>query len=61
MEFNKSIINFDVSGHDFGNGGAIAIAKILRCNATLTSLQWDENNVQAPGFFAVRQVELFSI
>jgi hypothetical protein len=41
---NTRITELDISGHGFGNRGAIALAKALGINHVLTSVNWDDNN-----------------
>jgi Ran GTPase-activating protein (RanGAP) involved in mRNA processing and transport len=40
---NTSLTELDISGHQMGNTGAIALAKSLQTNNSLTKLLWDEN------------------
>lgn len=48
---NTSLTEIDLSGHQIGNTGVIALAKSLQLNATLTKLFWDENETGLIGFF----------
>lgn len=40
---NTTIVELDISGNQMGNKGAIALAKVLQNNHTLTRLFWDDN------------------
>lgn len=40
---NTSLTELDISGHQMGNTGAIALAKSLQTNNSLIKLLWDEN------------------
>jgi Ran GTPase-activating protein (RanGAP) involved in mRNA processing and transport len=41
---NNTLTEVDISGHGFGDKGAIALAKTLEINHVLTSVLWDDNN-----------------
>jgi len=47
---NKSILQLDISGHHIGNNGAIALAKMLQVNNSLTHFTFDENLIGLIGF-----------
>jgi Ran GTPase-activating protein (RanGAP) involved in mRNA processing and transport len=47
---NDSITHLDISGNNIGNKGAMALAKAIQTNQTLTHLVWDENGTTLTGF-----------
>ncbi|EGC33420.1 hypothetical protein DICPUDRAFT_98559 [Dictyostelium purpureum] len=47
---NSSLLEIDISGHQMGNKGAIALGKALQTNKTLHTLIWDENQTGVVGF-----------
>lgn len=47
---NTSLSEIDISGHQIGNTGVIALAKSLQLNGTLTKLFWDENETGLIGY-----------
>jgi len=47
---NTTITELDISGHQMGNTGAIALAKSLQLNTTISRLLWDENLTGLIGF-----------
>jgi hypothetical protein len=51
---NDSLVELDVSGHQMGNRGAVALGKTLQTNNTLVTLGWDENQTTIAGFQAFR-------
>jgi len=55
LETNKSIQHLDISGQDIGNNGAVGLGKVLRTNATLTSLAFDDNGIGIAGYNAFKQ------
>eukprot|EP01105_Mastigella_eilhardi_P024275 TRINITY_DN6307_c0_g1_i1.p1 TRINITY_DN6307_c0_g1~~TRINITY_DN6307_c0_g1_i1.p1 ORF type:complete len:1080 (+),score=357.09 TRINITY_DN6307_c0_g1_i1:23-3262(+) len=50
---NTTLTEIDLSGHLFGNNGAIALAKILQLNTTLNTIFWDDNQTNLIGLTAV--------
>jgi len=44
LGLNTTLTEVDISGHGFGDKGAIALAKTLEINHVLTSILWDDNN-----------------
>lgn len=40
---NTTITELDISGNQIGNKGAIALAKTLQTNNSISRLFWDEN------------------
>lgn len=46
---NTTITELDISGNQMGNKGAIALAKTLQTNHTLSRLFWDENQTGPMG------------
>jgi len=51
---NTSITELNISGHQIGNKGAIALAKSLQINTSLNTLFWDENQIGLMGFKNVK-------
>ncbi|GAM24434.1 hypothetical protein SAMD00019534_076090 [Acytostelium subglobosum LB1] len=47
---NDSLTELDITGHQMGNKGAIALGKALQTNKALVSLVWDENLTSVAGF-----------
>eukprot|EP01133_Synstelium_polycarpum_P015678 gene15678-18632_t len=47
---NDSLVELDISGHQMGNKGAIALGKALQTNKALQTLVWDENQTGVAGF-----------
>jgi len=47
---NSTITELDISGHGFGDAGAIWVSKVIQQNKTLKSLKLDENKVSPLGF-----------
>eukprot|EP01105_Mastigella_eilhardi_P008040 TRINITY_DN1984_c0_g1_i2.p1 TRINITY_DN1984_c0_g1~~TRINITY_DN1984_c0_g1_i2.p1 ORF type:complete len:863 (+),score=245.36 TRINITY_DN1984_c0_g1_i2:1382-3970(+) len=50
---NETVTELDVSGHMFGNVGAVAFAKVLQVNTTLTNISWDDNDTGLAGLAAM--------
>jgi Ran GTPase-activating protein (RanGAP) involved in mRNA processing and transport len=50
---NASLMSLNISGHQMGNKGAIALSKALQTNHILTSLTWDDNNTTLLGFISI--------
>jgi len=46
---NTTLTEIDISGHEFGDRGAIALARVLQQNNTLVSVYLDNNNVERLG------------
>ena len=46
-----------LKGHDMKNKGAIALAKALQTNHTLTSIMWDDNLTSLLGNFLSFKVD----
>jgi len=46
----SKLIELDISGHQMGNKGAIALAKALQTDTSLTTLHFDENLTGLMGF-----------
>jgi len=51
---NTSLVSLNISGHQMGNKGAIALSKALQTNHTLTSLTWDDNVTTLLGFINIK-------
>jgi len=51
---NNTLTSIDISCHQMGNKGAIALAKSLHINHTLTTIKWDENLVASLGFVTMQ-------
>jgi len=51
---NASLTSLNISGHQMGNKGAIALSKALQTNHTLTSLNWDDNMTTLLGFINIK-------
>jgi len=49
---NKKLLELDVTGNHMGDAAATELAEGLSKNASLTSLQWDENAVNLGGWQA---------
>ncbi|EGG21298.1 leucine-rich repeat-containing protein [Cavenderia fasciculata] len=47
---NDSLLELDISGHQMGNKGAIALGKALQTNKALNTLVWDDNMTGLAGF-----------
>ncbi|KAF2075298.1 hypothetical protein CYY_003375 [Polysphondylium violaceum] len=47
---NSSLLELDITGHQMGVKGAIALGKALQTNKTLHTLIWDENLTTLAGF-----------
>eukprot|EP00727_Mastigamoeba_balamuthi_P002409 m51a1_g12165 hypothetical protein (1068) ;mRNA; r:88-4311 len=52
---NKTLTSIDLSEHQFGNSGAISLAKTLMLNTSLTSVMLDENQISISGLTALCQ------
>eukprot|EP01125_Pyxidicula_operculata_P013211 TRINITY_DN4368_c0_g2_i1.p1 TRINITY_DN4368_c0_g2~~TRINITY_DN4368_c0_g2_i1.p1 ORF type:complete len:685 (-),score=171.28 TRINITY_DN4368_c0_g2_i1:158-2212(-) len=50
LVYNTSITEMDITGHGMGNAGAIALARMLEQNQTITKLKWDDNATGLIGF-----------
>ena len=50
---NERLISLDISGHQMGNKGAIALGKNLQINHKLQQLEWEDNGTTLQGFTAV--------
>lgn len=59
LGLNKRISEIDVSGHSFGDKGAITLAKTLEINHVITSIQWDDNNTGITGLANIKVNSLF--
>ena len=46
---NSKLTEIDISGHGFGDRGAIALARVLQRNKTLVSVYLDNNEVERLG------------
>ncbi|KYQ93272.1 leucine-rich repeat-containing protein (LRR) [Tieghemostelium lacteum] len=51
---NDSLLELDISGHQMGNKGAIALGKALQTNKTLHTLFWDDNLIGIPGYVGLQ-------
>jgi len=47
---NNSLTELNISGHQIGNKGAIALSKSLQINQCLNTLFWDQNQIGLLGF-----------
>jgi len=54
LVFNTSLTHLDISAHQMGSRGAIALARALHRNHSLVSILWDENSVGLLGFLNIR-------
>lgn len=54
LSFNKRISEVDISGHGFGDKGAIALAKTLEINHVIVSIHWDDNNIGVTGIANIK-------
>ncbi|PRP81158.1 hypothetical protein PROFUN_01992 [Planoprotostelium fungivorum] len=54
LEKNTTLCELGISGHQMGNTGAIALAKVLQINTQLTSIIWDENDTGFTGLMSVK-------
>lgn len=54
LAFNKRITEVDISGHGFGDKGAISLAKTLEVNHVLSSVQWDDNGTGLIGLANIK-------
>mmetsp|Transcript_13697 Transcript_13697/g.28925 ORF Transcript_13697/g.28925 Transcript_13697/m.28925 type:complete len:669 (-) Transcript_13697:115-2121(-) len=50
---NDSLLSLDISGHQMGNKGGMAIGKMLQTNRKLKHLVWEDNGTTFFGFNAV--------
>ncbi|KAH3759492.1 RasGTPase-activating protein [Pelomyxa schiedti] len=55
LAHNKSMNEIDISGHQFGNNGAIALSKTLQLNTALSTIYWDDNLTGVMGLTAINQ------
>lgn len=47
---NETLLSLDISGHNFGNKGAAALAKVVQINTKMVTLKWDNNGTSFEGF-----------
>jgi len=51
---NNTLTEVAISGHQMGNKGAVALARVLQTNHCLTSLSWDGNLTGLMGFSNIK-------
>ena len=54
LSSNTTLTEVDISGHGFGDRGALALARTLDINHVLTSVLWDDNNTGIIGLANIR-------
>eukprot|EP01128_Nolandella_sp_AFSM9_P009381 TRINITY_DN598_c1_g1_i1.p1 TRINITY_DN598_c1_g1~~TRINITY_DN598_c1_g1_i1.p1 ORF type:complete len:443 (-),score=122.41 TRINITY_DN598_c1_g1_i1:92-1285(-) len=53
LSANATLTQLDVSGHAFGDKGAMSLARLIQKNQVLTHLTYDENNIGKIGLFNI--------
>ncbi|CAN0528249.1 unnamed protein product, partial [Ectocarpus sp. 8 AP-2014] len=51
---SKTLLELDVTGHQFGDVGCVPLGNALRQNRSITTLSYDHNWVTLEGFKAIR-------